>query len=261
MARAPATFDERPFWLCKPLWTRLGLIITLIVIWEILARLFGDPQFVAPPSKIIMGLPAMLTDQGVFSALLLTLGELSAAFALAVGIGLPLGLAIGLRRFSMKTAMPIVLLLYATPQVTILPLFILYFGIGPASKIAFGVSHGMFPIIVTVVASVQNLPPVLMRAARTMGASPWQIFYHVIFPHIVPAFVTAMRLAIPAVLLGVLLAEMYVSQNGVGYFVRKFTNGLDPTNLFGLVLVIAVIAIVLNECVRRAERHFSRWRS
>src|SRR5258708_32430805 len=83
--------------------------------------------------------------------------------------------------------MPIILLLYGTPQVTILPIFILYFGIGPASKIAFGVTHGIFPIIVTIVAGVLKIQPILMAAAPFMGASRWQSFRWVIFPHKIPS--------------------------------------------------------------------------
>ncbi len=102
--------------------------------------------------------------------------------------------------------MPIILLLYGTPQVTILPLFILYFGIGAASKIAFGVSHGIFPIIVTIVAGVQNIKPILLTSARSMGASRWQVLRYVIFPHMIPSFFAGMRLGMTGVLLGVLLA-------------------------------------------------------
>jgi NitT/TauT family transport system permease protein len=156
--------------------------------------------------------------------------------------------------------MPIILLLYGTPQVTILPLFILYFGIGPASKIAFGVSHGIFPIIVTVVAGVQNIKPILMVAARSMGASRWQIFRWIIFPHMIPSFFAGMRLGMTGVLLGVLLAELYVSTAGIGYFTQRFTQEFDPTKLLGLISVLAAMAIVLNEIVRRAEVHFARWR-
>jgi NitT/TauT family transport system permease protein len=155
--------------------------------------------------------------------------------------------------------MPIILLLYGTPQITILPLFILYFGIGPASKIAFGVSHGIFPIIVTIVAGVQNIKPILMTAAHSMGASRWQIFRWVIFPHMIPSFFAGMRLGMTGVLLGVLLAELYVSTAGIGYFTTLFTQNFDPTRLFGLIAVLAAMAIVLNEIVRRAEAHFSRW--
>jgi NitT/TauT family transport system permease protein len=155
--------------------------------------------------------------------------------------------------------MPIVLLLYGTPQITVLPLFILYFGIGPASKIAFGVTHGIFPIVVTIVAGVQNIKPILLLSARAMGASRWQLFRWVIFPHMIPSFFAGMRLGMTGVLLGVLLAELYVSTAGIGYFTTLFTQNFDPTKLLGLISMLAAMAIVLNEIVRRAEIRFSRW--
>ena len=157
--------------------------------------------------------------------------------------------------------MPIILMLYGTPQITILPLFILYFGIGRPSKIAFGVTHGMFPIMVTVAAGVQSIKPILMTAAHSMGASRWQTFRWVIFPHMIPTFFAGMRLGMSGVLLGVLLAELYVSTAGIGHFTTMFTQSFDPTKLLGLISVLALMAIVLNEIVRRAEVHFGRWRT
>jgi NitT/TauT family transport system permease protein len=151
-------------------------------------------------------------------------------------------------------------MLYGMPQITILPLFILAFGIGAASKIAFGATHGVFPVIVTVVAGVQNVKPILLVSARSMGASRWQVFRHVIFPHMVPSFFAGMRLGMSGVLLGVLLAELYVSIAGIGYFTTLFTQNFDPTRLFGLIGVLAAMAIVLNAMVRRAEIHFAKWR-
>src|SRR5581483_10969149 len=197
---------------------------------------------------------------GVPAALRLTLLELSAAFVIAVAIGVVVGLAVGLQPFARRSLMPIILLLYGLPQITILPLFILYFGIGAASKIAFGVTHGLFPIIVTIVAGVQNLKPILLTSARSMGASRWQTFRWVIFPHMIPSFFAGMRLGMTGVLLGVLLAELYVSTAGIGYFTTLFTQSFNPTKLLGLISVLAAMAIVLNEIVRRAEIHFSRWR-
>src|SRR5229473_904794 len=187
--------------------------------------------------------------------LLFCVWEIAVAFVLSVVIGLVIGLAVGLQPFARKSFMPIILLLYGTPQVTILPLFILYFGIGPASKIAFGVTHGFFPIIVTIVAGVQNIKPILLTSAHSMGASRWQILRHVIFPHMIPSFFSGMRLGMT----GVLLGELYVSTAGIGYFTMLFTQNFDPTRLFGLIAVLAAMAIALNEIVRRAEVHFGRW--
>lgn len=240
---------------------RLGVVIAIFVLWEIAARWWIDPLFMSPPSRVLVSLPDMFEIKGVPQALRITFWELAVAFAMSVVIGLIVGLGVGLEPFSRRSFMPIILLLYGTPQVTILPLFILFFGIGPASKIAFGVSHGIFPIIVTIVAGVQNLKPILLTSAKSMGASRWQVFRYVIFPHMIPSFFAGMRLGMTGVLLGVLLAELYVSTIGIGYFTTLFTQNFEPDNLLGLIATLAAMAIVLNEIVRRAEIHFARWRS
>jgi NitT/TauT family transport system permease protein len=251
----------RKWLLARPSVARLGIVILLFVVWEIAARFFVDKIFLSPPSQVFTQLDALFATNGVPQALRITVFELAVAFAISVVIGLAVGLAVGLQRFTYRSFMPIILLLYGTPQITILPLFVLYFGIGPASKIAFGVSHGIFPIIVTVVAGVQNIKPILLTSARSMGASRWQIFLWVIFPHMIPSFFTGMRLGMTGVLLGVLLAELYVSTAGIGYFTTLFTQSFNPTKLLGLISVLAAMAIALNEIVRRAELHYGRWRS
>lgn len=253
--------DIGAFLLRRPGVARLLVVLALVGFWEIAARWFVDPMFIAPPSRVLAGLGAVFETGGVLAALRITFWELAVAFVISVAIGLAVGLAVGLSRFSNRSFMPIILLLYGTPQITILPLFILYFGIGPASKIAFGVSHGIFPIIVTIAAGVQNMKPILMTAARSMGASRWQLFRWVIFPHMIPSFFAGMRLGMTGVLLGVLLAELYVSTAGIGYFTTLFTQNFDPTKLLGLISILAAMAIALNEIVRRAEVYFGRWRT
>jgi ABC-type nitrate/sulfonate/bicarbonate transport system permease component len=245
----------------RPWVARLLVIALALLLWEIAARWFVDPLFLSPPSRVVASLGALFETRGIAAALQITLFELATAFVIAVAVGLVLGLAIGLQPFIRLSFFPVVLLLYGMPQVVILPLFILAFGIGAASKIAFGVTHGIFPVIVTVVAGVQNLKPILMTSARSMGASRWQMFRYVIFPHMVPSFFAGMRLGMSGVLLGVLLAELYVSVAGIGYFTTLFTQNFDSARLFGLVGVLAAMAILLNAAVRRAENHFGRWRT
>jgi ABC-type nitrate/sulfonate/bicarbonate transport system permease component len=252
--------SARRFFLRHPGIVRLGIVILIFILWEIAARWFMDPLFIAPPSRVFTSLGSVLGTDGVPAALRLTFFELAVAFIIAVAFGLVIGLAIGLQPFARRSLMPIVLLVYGLPQITILPLFILFFGIGAASKIAFGVTHGVFPIVITVVAGVQNMKPILLVSARSMGASRWQLLRHVIFPHMIPSFFAGMRLGMSGVLLGVLLAELYVSTAGIGYFTQMFTENFDPTKLFGLITMLAAMAIILNEIVRRAENRFSRWR-
>jgi ABC-type nitrate/sulfonate/bicarbonate transport system permease component len=260
-AKPPLKRRVKCWLLARPGVARVGAVLLLLGVWEIAARFLVDKMFLSPPSQVFSEIQTVFETPGVMGALRITAWELAVAFVISVVIGLVVGLAVGLSRFSNRSLMPIILLLYGTPQITILPLFILYFGIGPPSKIAFGVTHGMFPIIVTVAAGVQNIKPILLTSARSMGASRWQVFRWVIFPHMIPSFFAGMRLGMTGVLLGVLLAELYVSTAGIGYFTTLFTQSFNPTKLLGLISVLAVMAIGLNEIVRRAELRYSRWRT
>ena len=250
----------RNYLLRHPGVVRLAVVLLILVVWEVAARFVVDPMFIAPPSRVVASLGAVWNTSGVPAALRLTLFELAVAFSISTVVGLVVGLAVGLRPFARRSVMPIILLLYGLPQITILPIFILLFGIGPLSKIAFGITHGTFVIIIAIVAGVQNLKPILLVSARSMGASRWQILRWVIFPHMIPSLFAGMRLGMSGALLGVLLAELYVSTAGIGHFTTMFTENFDPTKLFGLVAMLAAMAIVLNEIVRRAETRFSRWR-
>jgi NitT/TauT family transport system permease protein len=260
--RAPSSWTRLRRWFLRhPGVARLGVVLVLVAIWEIAARFFVSPNFLSPPSRVIFAFDDVLATKGVPEALRVTFYELAVSFVIAVTIGVTVGLAVGLSRFANRSFMPIILLLYGTPQITVLPIFVLLFGIGPASKIAFGVTHGIFPVAILVVAGVQNLKPIYLTSARSMGAGRWHILRYVILPHMVPSFFTSMRLAMTGVLLGVLLAELYVSTAGIGYFTSIFTQDFDPAKLIGLVSILAAMAVLLNEAVRRAELRYGRWRS
>jgi ABC-type nitrate/sulfonate/bicarbonate transport system permease component len=238
-------------------WVTIGV---LVVAWEIGGRL-GDQSFVAAPSKVfaVFG-PALAANPKLVAALGLALFELLTAFVLAVVVGIVLGVAIGISDLGRRSLFPIVLLLYGLPQVVLLPLFILIFGIGPPSRIAFGFSHGVLPIIVNTVAGMRSVNPLLVASARSMGASPLQILRHVVFPTMVATVFTGLRLAMTLTLLGVILAELFVSTNGIGNFTQIYAETFKPAHLFGLILVLAAGAVALNELVRMVEDRFSRWK-
>src|SRR4029079_6767870 len=115
-------------------------------------------------------------------------------------------------------------------------------------------------ILVNVVAGMQNVNPLYLNAARAMGASRSDIISNLVFPHMVASFFTGLRLSMTMTLLGVILAELYVSMTGVGYFTKLFAESFDPAPLFALIGMLAAMAILLNSLVRRAEHRFTRWK-
>lgn len=245
----------------SPLLARCGIIVLLFLVWELAAEMVVDPAFLSPPSRVFGALFEIFADGRIVNAIIVTFWELALAYVLSIVIGVAIGLSVGLHRFSYRSMLPLILLVYSIPQVTVLPLFVMYFGIGPASKVAFGVSHGMFPIILNVIAGVQSINQVLVISAYSMGASRSQILWRVIIPHMIPSFFTGMRLAMSASLLGVLLAELYVSVVGIGYYTKLFSQSFQPSKMFALVAVLAGMAVLLNEVVRRVEIRFSHWKN
>lgn len=240
---------------------RLLLVGLLLAAWEAYAQLYGNSALVAPPSQVILAFwPKVLGDSRVRTAVELALFELSVAFVLSVVFGIVLGILIGLTDLGRRSFYPFVLFLYAVPQVIVLPLFVLLFGIGPASKIAFGFSHGVFPIIVNTVAGMRTVSPLFVRGTEALGASRAQVVRYVIFPHMVTTVFAGLRLAMTMTLLGVILAELFVSTAGIGYFTQLYAESFAPAPLFALIGTLALMAIVLNECVRLVEARFTRWK-
>ena len=236
------------------------VLIGLLCAWELAARLAGNNGLVAPPTAVLRALfTQVLPDSEVRAALVLAIFEIATAYVLAVAGGLLIGLAVGWTRFGRNSFFPIILFFNAIPQVVLLPLFTLGFGIGPAAKIAFGCSHGIFPVIVNTIAGMRSLSPLYLSAARCMGARRSDVVRDVILPHITGSLFAGMRLGMTMTLLGVILAELYVSTAGIGYFTRQFANTFDPAPLFGLILALTFIAIAMNGFVRMAERRFTRW--
>lgn len=242
----------------SPALGRLGVIAAGLVIWEGLARTVADPAFVAPPTRVVGALiTRTLADPAMLRAIGTAFWELLAAFGLSVLAGVAIGVLLGSGERISRATYPLVLMLYAVPQVTVLPLFVMFFGLGPASKIAFGFTHGIFPIMVNVIAGMRDINPLFLRSARSMGASRAQILRRVVFPHLVPSFFAGMRLSMAMTLLGVILAELYASIDGVGYFAHLYSESFDPAPLYALILTLALMAVFLNELARRAELRFA----
>jgi NitT/TauT family transport system permease protein len=239
---------------------RLGLVVGLIAIWEVYARFVSTSSLIAGPSEVLAAWPKVMGDPDVQRAVLVTLIELVAAFTLSVVFGMLTGVLIGLTRLGRRSLYPVVLLLYGIPQAIILPLFVLLFGLGPAGKIAFGFSHGIFPIIVNTLAGMRNVSPALLAGAAAMGATRAEQVRYVVFPHMVTTVFAGLRLSMTLTLLGVILAEIYVSQGGIGYFTQSYSESFNPSALMALVLTLALMAIALNELVRLVEARFSRWK-
>src|SRR5262249_8763997 len=241
-------------------WDRAALALLGLAVWELAARRrWLDPDFFSPPSAVLAAM-ADLGTPGVLAAVRLTAAEVAAAFALAAAAGVGLGLMIGLSPFAYRSFRPIVLLLFSVPKMVMLPLFILFFGIALTSKAVFAFSLGVFPILLNVIAGTRMVDRTLVAAAYCMGATPLALFGKVVLPAALPSVITGLRVGMTQTVLGVLLAELYAANTGLGYYIALYSQTFRPAQLFALFFVVAAVAIVVNESLRWLERRAGRWR-
>jgi ABC-type nitrate/sulfonate/bicarbonate transport system permease component len=179
---------------------------------------------------------------------------------LAITIGVVLGVAIGwYRRLAMLTE-PFLNALYATPRVALVPLILIWFGIGMWSKVFIVFINAVFPVLINTVGGIRATDADLLRAARAYCASDWQIFKTVAIPGAVPFILTGVRQAVALGLIGVVVGEMFGGSEGIGYMVNYGGQTFQTDSVFLGVIIIALAGITLTWLAEQLERRFSRWR-
>ena len=168
------------------------------------------------------------------------------------------GLLLGVRRFAGDVAEPILASLYAIPKVTLYPVMLLIFGLGLSAKVAFGVIHGVVPIVLFTLAAVKSIPPVLLRSARAMRLRPMQVAATVLAPAVMPEIVTGLRVGFALTMLGVLIGEMFASQRGLGFLI---VNGINSHNIrmtTSVTFLVVAFAVAANGALLALDRRVHR---
>jgi NitT/TauT family transport system permease protein len=181
-------------------------------------------------------------------------------FAIALVSGVVLGVIIGWYRKARLLFDPFLNALYATPRIAMVPMIIIWFGVGIWSKVFIVFLSSFFPILVNTVGGIRAIDADLLRAARAFCASDWQIFKTVAIPGSVPFILTGVRQGVALGLIGVVVGEMFGGSKGVGFMVAYGGQTFATDTLFVGVLIIAFAGILLTSLAERLERRFSRWR-
>jgi NitT/TauT family transport system permease protein len=181
-------------------------------------------------------------------------------FAGAAIAGVALGILVGWYRRLRLLMDPFVNALYATPRIALIPLIILWFGIGIGSKVFVVFLSAFFPILVNTIAGVKALDHDLLRAARSFCASDRQIFTTVALPGSVPFILTGVRQGVAHGLIGVVVGEMFAGSRGIGFMIAYGGQTFATDTLFVGVAIIAFAGIILTWLAERLQQRFSQWR-
>jgi len=233
----------------------------LVLAWELVCRgpLADSGYLVGPVAVVTDGLPQIASREPM-EALWHTTSRFLVAFAITAVLGTVLGLAMGRTHRSVYAGLrDVVSVLYSLPMVPFYPLFVLWLGLGDRSEIAFGVIHGVIPVVLLTMAASANVAPSYLTAARAMGARPGERLRIVLLPAINPQVVGALKIGAALSLLGVLLAELMISVGGVGSFIAARIATQQAAPLDAMVLVVCVGALLVNAGLSAWESRASRW--
>ncbi len=222
----------------------------MLVLWQT-AHWAAGGTTLAGPSETVSRL-WRLVQRPVFR---MDMADTAVAFllsaAISVGAGVLLGCLLGLNRLVGRVLEPVLSSFYALPKVTLYPVVLLLFGLGFSAKVAFGVMHGLVPIVLLTMNAVRQVRPVHLRAARAMRLGPAQTIVTVVLPSILPEVLGGVRIGVPLALLGVLIGEMFASRRGLGSVAMRAMEANDGPTLLAVAMLVSAAALAVNAGLRR----------
>ena len=219
-----------------------------------------SPLFFTGPSAVANRFVEEWTNGRLKADMVYSGTNFAIGVGLAIAAGVVLGVAIGWYRRLAMVFEPFLAAHYSTPRVALIPLILIWFGIGMWSKVFIVFINAFFPVLINTIGGVKAIDGDLLRAARAFCASDWQIFTTVVLPGSVPFILTGVRQAVALGLIGVVVGEMFGGSEGIGYMVNYGGQTFQTDTVFLGVTIIACAGIVLTSLAEQLERRFSRWR-
>ena len=229
-------------------------VLVFLSAWEVAPRAgLIDPAYTSQPSRVVTAGLEILSNGTFLHDVSVSLSEFAIGFVLAVAIGVPLGLLLGTFPVLRYLLDPPIMAIYATPYLALLPIVVVWLGIGMQSKIAVVFVGGVIPILVNSIAGVREVERSWISAARSFCAGKWDVFAKVILPASLPAVIMGIRLGLSRAVLGVVVAEMFQSQAGIGNEIMRYGSEFRTDYLLFYVLVVSVFGFTATWLVRALE--------
>ena len=243
---------------------RLGAVLTFLLLWSlasglvVLLNLF-NPIFLAGPWLVLGTMIQLVATGQLWGHVIATLVRVIVGFATGAVLALALGLPAGHFRVVRNLLEPIVEILRPIPPLAMLPLFIVWVGIGETSKIAFITYATFFPMFLTTVHGVQQVDPLLLRAAASLGARRGQLFFRVVLPAALPEILTGIRLGVALSFFVIVISEFIGAEEGLGYLINDGRNFFLVPQMLGAAIVLGLLGYSGNALVVLLGRRWLRW--
>jgi|SRR5215470_364856 len=252
--------EDRPFRLVDHLGlVRATSVVVVLSLWEIFGRQV-DPLFLSYPSAIARAFFQLLGAGEFERQALGSLQVFAIGLIAALVLGIALGLLMGRYRLAEYLLDPYVYALDATPRVALIPLLLLWFGLGTSSKIAIVFLSGLFPVLMNTFAGVRTVSAQLVDIGRAYGAREGKIFTKIILPAALPFVMAGIRLAVGRALIGIITAEMFTAVTGLGALLIRYSSALATDKFFVPVILLALLGVFLAGAVEKLQKWLAPWK-
>ncbi len=241
--------------------TRLGLVLGFFGLWEAGAALgWLDALFFGRPSAVLADFWGLVISGQVFIHAWVTLEEALAGFLLGAVLGVLMAFALAASPFWEKVLDPIIMLAYSIPRIALAPLFVLWFGLGVASKVVFSFMLVLFLVFFNTFAGLKEVDRRMVDAVRVMGASRRQLLVKVILPAITPWVLAGLKSGVAMSLLGAIVGEYVGGNAGLGWMINSAAGLFQTNRVFAALVALGLMVVGLNQLVGRLERRALKWR-
>lgn len=236
-------------------------VLVFLLVWEWMGTSgVVNPLFTSSPSRIVSEFRDLIGDGTLTADLLASGQEFILGYGLAVVFGAVVGIMIGWYRTPYAILNPFITSLYATPRIALMPLMVIWLGIGLWSKVAVVFLGAVFPMLINMQSAMRTLDADLLKAARSFGASQRDIFRTIALPASVPFLISGLKLALGRGLVGVVVAELFAATEGIGYRIMLAGATFQTDQVFVGVLVLIAASLVFNTIFVALEKRFGKWR-
>jgi NitT/TauT family transport system permease protein len=243
----------------NPTVVKLVTLVIVLSVWEIGGR-YINPLFLATPSSIAVAFVELISSGELISAFFSSLLALVLGVSLAIVFGIAIGVAMGRVRMVEYILEPYVNALYSTPSIALIPLFILWFGVGLQAKVIIIFTLSVFIVIINTYTGVKNMSQSIVEIGIAFGASERQAFRMIILPAALPFIMTGLRLAVGRAILAVIVAEFFTSIAGLGGMIVKYGNFFATAKMFVPIIVVSLLGVGAVEFIKRLERKLAPWK-
>jgi NitT/TauT family transport system permease protein len=243
----------------NPAVVKLITLALVIGAWEIAGRNI-NPLFLSSPSAIAIAFVELVRSGELLSAFASSIYAFLVGIVLTTVVGITVGVAMGRFRLAEYILEPYVTALYSTPSIALIPLFILWFGVGVTSKIFIIFFLSVFIVIVNTFTGVKNLSQSIVDVGDAFCANQRQSFRMIILPAALPFIMTGLRLAVGRGILAMIVAEFFTSISGLGGMIVKYGNFFQTAKMFVPIIVVSLLGVFAVEVLKRVEAKLAPWK-